>query len=162
MRLEDTPSPARSASGRGGITRRDALAAAGGALAGFGAAPPARAENDYAEQIARFTGGKEPVAGRVALELPELAENGNTVPLAVSIAGPMSAESHVAEILILAPANPNARVARLRFSPHSLPEAATRIRLAESQSVIAIAKMSDGQFFSAIRPIKVTIGGCGG
>jgi sulfur-oxidizing protein SoxY len=68
----------------------------------------------------------------------------------------------VLEILVVAPANPNARVARFRFSPQSLPEAATRIRLAESQNVIAVAKMSDGQFFSAARPIKVTIGGCGG
>jgi sulfur-oxidizing protein SoxY len=145
------------------LNRREALAAAAAFAAGVGAAPsPARASNDYAEQIKAFTGGKEPVEARLKLELPELAENGNTVPLAVSVDGPMSPESHVQEILVVAPANPNARVARFRFSPQSLPEAATRIRLAESQSVIAVAKMSDGTFFSAARPIKVTIGGCGG
>jgi len=143
------------------LNRREALAAGAALAAGIGAAP-ARASNDYAEQIKAFTGGKEPVEARVKLELPELAENGNTVPLAVSLDGPMSPQSHVEEILVVAPANPNARVARFRFSPQSLPEAATRIRLAESQSVIAVAKMSDGTFFSAARPIKVTIGGCGG
>jgi sulfur-oxidizing protein SoxY len=145
------------------LNRRDALGAGVALAAGLGTAPaPARASNDYAEQIRAFTGGKEPVEARLKLELPELAENGNTVPLAVSVEGPASSESHVQEILVVAPANPNARVARFRFSPQSLPEAATRIRLAESQSVIAVAKMSDGTFFSAARPIKVTIGGCGG
>jgi sulfur-oxidizing protein SoxY len=149
------------------LNRREALAAGAALAAGLGtaldAAPaPARASNDYAEQIRAFTGGKEPVEARLKLELPELAENGNTVPLEVSVDGPISPESHVQEILVVAPANPNARVARFRFSPQSLPEAATRIRLAESQSVIAVAKMSDGTFFSASRPIKVTIGGCGG
>jgi sulfur-oxidizing protein SoxY len=63
---------------------------------------------------------------------------------------------------VVAPANPNARVIRFRFSRMSVPEAATRIRLADSQNVIAVAKMSDGTFFSATRQIKVTIGGCGG
>lgn len=145
------------------LTRRQALAAGAGLLAGAGVAAPARAaNNDYAEQIRSFTGGRQPFEGRVKLELPELAENGNTVPLAVSVEGPMTPDSHVQEILVVAPANPNARVARFRFSAQSLPEAATRIRLAESQSVIAVAKMSDGMFFTAVRPIKVTIGGCGG
>jgi len=148
--------------------RREALAAgaasAGLLTTGLGAAP-ARAANDYAEQIKAFTGGKEPVEARVKLELPELAENGNTVPLAVSVdipAIPNSSQSYVEEILVVAPANPNSRVLRFRFSADSVPEAATRIRLAESQNVIAVARMSDGRFFSATRPIKVTIGGCGG
>jgi sulfur-oxidizing protein SoxY len=149
------------------LNRREALTAGVALAAGLGTAVggwprPARASNDYVEQIRAFTGGKEPVEARLKLELPELAENGNTVPLAVSVEGPTSPESHVQEILVVAPANPNARVARFRFSAQSLPEAATRIRLAESQSVIAVAKMSDGTFFAAARPIKVTIGGCGG
>ena len=63
---------------------------------------------------------------------------------------------------MVAPANPNARVIRFRFSPSSVPEASTRIRLAETQNVIAVAKLSDGTFFQAARQIKVTIGGCGG
>src|SRR5262249_20713649 len=136
--------------------------AAAGALAiGVGlAADPARALNDYADQIKEFTGGQTPAEGRMKLELPELAENGNTVPLSVSVDAPVGV--HVQEILVLAPANPNARVIRFRFSLASVPEASTRVRLAETQDVIAVAKLSDGTFLSTLRQIKVTIGGCGG
>jgi sulfur-oxidizing protein SoxY len=148
------------------LNRRQALAGAAGAgigAAGLGfAAGPAVAANDYAEQIKKFTGGKTPIEGRVKLELPELAENGNTVSMAVTVDGPMTATSRLEEILVVAPNNPNARVLRFRFTAMSVPEAATRIRLAESQKVIAVAKMSDGTFFSTSREIKVTIGGCGG
>jgi sulfur-oxidizing protein SoxY len=144
------------------VNRREALAgaAAAGYAIGLGLPLPALA-NDYVEQINAFTGGRKPVEARVRLELPELAENGNTVPMAVAVDGPKT-DSHVEEILIIAPNNPNARVIRFRFSAISVPEAATRIRLAETQNVIAIAKMSDGTFFSGSKEIKVTIGGCGG
>ena len=146
------------------LNRREALTAGAGAFAaGVGlAASPARALNDYADQIDKFTGGKMPVEGGVKLDLPELAENGNTVPLSVAVDGQMGEGVHVQEILVVAPANPNGRVIRFRFSPISVPEASTRIRLAETQDVIAVAKLSDGTFFSASRQIKVTIGGCGG
>jgi sulfur-oxidizing protein SoxY len=146
------------------INRREALTAGAGAVAaGAGLATgPAFALNDYAEQIKAFTGGKTPVEGRVKLELPELAENGNTVPLSVAVEGPLAGDIHVQEILVVAPANPNARVIRFRFSADSVPEASTRIRLAETQNVMAVAKLSDGTFFQATRQIKVTIGGCGG
>jgi sulfur-oxidizing protein SoxY len=146
------------------LNRREALVAGVGAFAaGRGsAAEPDRALNDYAEQIMKFTGGKTPVEGRVKLELPELAENGNTVPLSVAVDTPAGAGIYVQEILVVAPANPNARVIRFRFSSMSVPEASTRVRLAATQDVIAVAKFSDGTFFSASRQIKVTIGGCGG
>lgn len=146
------------------LNRREALAASVGAFAaGVGsAAGPARALNDYAEQITKFTGGKVPLEGRVRLELPELAENGNTVPLSVAVDGAAGDGTYVQEILVVAPANPNARVIRFRFSPLSVPEASTRIRLAATQDVMAVAKLSDGTFVSASRQIKVTIGGCGG
>ena len=144
------------------LNRREALTAGAGAMAASVglAAGPARALNDYADQIKAFTGGRTPVEGRMKLELPELAENGNTVPLSVAVDAPEGAR--VQEILVVAPANPNARVIRFRFSPASLPEASTRIRLAETQDVIAVAKLDDGSFLSVSRQIKVTIGGCGG
>jgi sulfur-oxidizing protein SoxY len=145
------------------MNRREALTAGAGALAAAGlSGSPARATNDYAEQIKAFTGGRTPVEGRMKLELPELAENGNTVPLSVAVDLAAGDGVHVQEILVVAPANPNARVIRFRFSSASVPEASTRIRLAESQDVIAVAKLSDGSFLSASRQIKVTIGGCGG
>jgi len=146
------------------LNRREALTAGAGALAaGLGlAAAPAHALNDYADQIKKFTGGKAPVEGGLKLELPELAENGNTVPLSVTVDGPMGEGTYVQEILVVAPANPNARVIRFRFSPASVPEASTRIRLAETQDVVAVAQLSDGTFRQISRQIKVTIGGCGG
>jgi len=146
------------------FNRREALTAGVGAFAaGLGcAAGPASALNDYADEIKKFTGGKTPVEGRVRLELPELAENGNTVPLSVAVDGLAGQGAHVQEILVVAPANPNARVIRFRFSPASVPEASTRIRLAETQDVVAVAKLSDGTFRQVSRQIKVTIGGCGG
>jgi sulfur-oxidizing protein SoxY len=146
------------------LNRREALAAGVGACAAAleSAAGPARALNDYTQLIAKFTGGKLPVEGRVKLELPELAENGNTVPLSVAVDGSSGEGVYVQEILVVAPANPNARVIRFRFSSMSIPEASTRVRLAETQDVIAVARLSDGTFFSASRQIKVTIGGCGG
>jgi len=146
------------------LNRREALTVGAGAFAATVglAAAPAYALNDYADQIKKFTGGNALVEGRVKLDLPELAENGNTVPMSVAVDGQMNEGTHVQEILVVAPGNPNARVIRFRFSPESVPEASTRIRLAETQDVIAVAKLSDGTFFSASRQIKVTIGGCGG
>ena len=146
------------------LNRREALNVGAGAFAAglASAAGPARALNGYADEIKKFTGGKTPVEGRVKLELPELAENGNTVPLSVAVDGAAGEGAHLEEILVVAPANPNARVIRFRFSAMSVPEASTRIRLAATQDVIAVAKLSDGTFLSVSRQIKVTIGGCGG
>jgi sulfur-oxidizing protein SoxY len=147
-----------------GVNRREALTAGAGAFAASVGltAGPARALNDYAEQIKTFTGGRTPVEGRMKLELPELAENGNTVQLSVAVDVPGGEGVYVQEILVVAPANPNARVIRFRFSRTSVPEASTRVRLAATQDVIAVAKLSDGTFVSTSRQIKVTIGGCGG
>jgi len=99
------------------LNRREALNVGVGAFAAglASAAGPARALNDYAGEIKKFTGGKTPVEGRVKLELPELAENGNTVPLSVAVDGLAGEGAHVQEILVVAPANPNARVIRFRF-----------------------------------------------
>jgi sulfur-oxidizing protein SoxY len=148
------------------MTRRQALAlGAGAALAATASlrfTSAQAAQNDSAELIKKFTGGKEPAKGRVKLDLPEIAENGNTVPMTVTVESPMTKDSHVQEVLIVAAGNPNGGVARFTFTPMSLPEANTRIRLAETQDVIAVAKMSDGSFFMDSKQVKVTIGGCGG
>src|SRR3954462_6807128 len=144
------------------FNRREALALAAGVLA-LGAPQAAYAKNDADEAIKKFTGGKTPVEGKVKLDLPEVAENGNTVPMTVSVESPMSEQSHVTEVLVLADGNPNAGVATFHFSPASgAAEANTRIRLATTQNIIAVAKMNDGSFVMASKQVKVTIGGCGG
>jgi sulfur-oxidizing protein SoxY len=146
------------------FNRREALAIGAGALAAFGGtAGLAFAKNDSDDLIKKFTGGKSPQQGRVKLDLPEIAENGNTVPMTVSVESPMTEQSYVSDVLVVADGNPNAGVVTFHFSPASgAAEANTRIRLATSQNIIAVAKMNDGSFFMASRPVKVTIGGCGG
>jgi sulfur-oxidizing protein SoxY len=147
-----------------GINRRRVLAGSAGALAiaAFGVAP-AQAANNAQDLIKAFTGGKQITEGKVKLDLPEIAENGNTVPMTVTVESPMSEQSHVTEVLVLADGNPNAGVATFHFSPASgVAEANTRIRLASTQNIIAVAKMNDGSFVMAVKQVKVTIGGCGG
>ena len=83
--------------------------------------------------------------------------------MTVSVESPMSEQSYVTEVLVVGDGNPNAGMATFHFSPASgAAEANTRIRLAASQNIIAVAKMNDGSFFTATKPVKVTIGGCGG
>src|SRR5215813_11638267 len=120
------------------LNRREALNVGVGVFAaGLVSSPgPARALNVYADQIKKFTGGKTPVEGRVKLELPELAENGNTVPLSVAVLPGEGA--YVQEVLVVARATPSARVIRFRFSALSVPEASTRSRLAATQDVVAV------------------------
>lgn len=140
------------------------LGAGAAAIAALGIpGGPAYAKNDYEEVIAKFTGGKTPTPGKVKLDLPEIAENGNTVPMTVSVESPMTPQSHVTDVLVVTDGNPRAGVATFHFSPASgIAEANTRIRLATSQNIIAVAKMNDGNFFTASKAVKVTIGGCGG
>jgi sulfur-oxidizing protein SoxY len=147
------------------IFNRREMLALGAGMAGvvaFGA-PQALAKNDSEEAIKKFTGGKAPTQGKIKLDLPEIAENGNTVPMTVTVESPMTAQSHVTDVLVLASENPRSGVATFHFTPASgVAEANTRIRLASTQDVIAVAKMSDGSFFMASKQVKVTIGGCGG
>jgi sulfur-oxidizing protein SoxY len=147
-----------------GTRRRIILGGAGVLVAAAAGVSPGRAAtNDFAERLQAFTGGAVPERGRVMLELPEVAENGNTVPMTVTVESPMTAEDYCETVLVLADGNPNAPVATLRFTPASgRAEVNTRIRLAASQTVVAVARMSDGRYFVDERPIIVTVGGCVG
>ena len=101
--------------------------------------------------------------GRISLDLPEIAENGNTVPLTIEVESPMTEDDYVKAVYVFAEGNPLPEVATMRFTPRSGEAvASTRIRLAKTQKVRAVAEMSDGSIFSASREVKVTIGGCGG
>ncbi|MBO9425921.1 thiosulfate oxidation carrier protein SoxY [Labrenzia sp. R4_1] len=147
------------------ITRRQALGLTAGAAAFLTFAPrisfAATAETDAA--IKAFTGGATPTVGTVSLDTPEIAENGNTVPVGVTVDSPMTEDSYVESVLILADGNPSPAVATFHFTAMSgAAEAKTRIRLAKTQNVIAVAKMNDGSTFMDTKEVKVTIGGCGG
>lgn len=113
------------------------------------------------EAIAAFTGGAPITEGRVTLEIPLLVENGNSVPLLVRVDSPMTEADHVAEVAIFNEVNPLPDTVRFRFTSQSgLAEAETRIRLNGTQSVHAIARMSDGTFWSAATDVIVTAPAC--
>ena len=138
------------------LTRRKILAIGSGTLAcaGLTGLPAFASLTDDA--IATLTGGAELGSGAITLTAPEIAENGNTVPIAVDAPG-------AAEITLFADGNPVPNVATFKFGPLSASRSAsTRIRLATTQNVVAVAKMEDGSFQMAKANVKVTIGGCGG
>ena len=119
--------------------------------------------DEAAAQLAEFAGGATATEGTIKLTTPEIAENGNTVPISVSVDSPMTEESYVESVMIVAEGNPNPTVATFHFTPASgVAKASTRMRLAKTQNVIAMAKMNDGSVFTDTRNVKVTIGGCGG
>ena len=118
---------------------------------------------EAADQIAKFTGGKIAEQGKISIELPEIAENGNTVPLQITVDSPMTADNYVSDVMVVSEGNPNPGVVTFHFSPMSgKAEAATRIRLAATQNIVVVAKTSKGDFFIGQKLVKVTIGGCGG
>lgn len=121
------------------------------------------AVEDAAKSMADFAGGKEPQTGKITLTAPEIAENGNTVPITIEVDSAMTDGDLVESVLILAEDNPAPEVATFHFTALSgAAVATTRIRLAKTQSVIALAKMADGSVYMDKKIVKVTIGGCGG
>jgi sulfur-oxidizing protein SoxY len=136
------------------FTRRETLAL--GAGAALMTVLPFRANAAVDDLIAEFTGGAAVADGGIDLTAPEIAENGNTVPIAVSAAG-------ASAVMVLAAGNPTPPVCTFKFGPLAGSQSAsTRIRLAGTQDVIAVARMADGSFARALKTVKVTIGGCGG
>ncbi|MFV1531477.1 MULTISPECIES: thiosulfate oxidation carrier protein SoxY [unclassified Phaeobacter] len=136
------------------FSRRDTLGL------GLGAAAltmlPLRVVAAAEDRIAEFTGGADMADTGLTLTAPEIAENGNTVPIEVDAPG-------ASAIIILATGNPTPGVATFTFGPLAASQsAATRIRLAGTQDIVAVAKMADGSFAKASATVKVTIGGCGG
>ncbi len=149
------------------VTRRSALAVGAGgivfAMFGASARKASATPEDTAAIIKEFTGGTDPVMEGISLTTPEIAENGNTVPISVSVDSAMTDDDNVKSVIILAEGNPRAEVIRFNFSlANGVAAAKTRIRLAKTQNVVAVAKMGDGSIRMASNQVKVTIGGCGG
>ena len=141
------------------------LTGAGGVALAVGQLAPSAAraaKSDVAQAIRELTGGRQPAAGKIRIDLPEIAEYGDAVPLSVEVDSPMTAESYISAIHIFAEENPLPRVATFRFTPMSgKAHVSTRIRLAKTQNVVAVAEASSGEVYMAKRAVKVTVGGCG-
>ena len=153
------------------LDRRTFLLTAGTATALLGVlhrVPGAQAETSAAES-AEFKAALAAVVGKgvardsgLTLDLPEAVENGDYVPVALSVDSPMTAESHVKAVHILSTANPRAAVATFRFTALSGKAAVTsRMRLAKTQDVVAVAELSDGSVLITRRKVDVKVGGCG-
>ncbi len=144
------------------IPRRHVLVA-GAALAAW---QPARAQlsGDPAamqKALLTFTGGRTPSNGRVQLELAPLVENGNTVPVSVRVASAMTAADHVRRIALFTERNPQPEVAVFNLSLFSgRAEVATRMRLATSQRVVALAELQDGSYWQHTLDVVVTLAAC--
>ena len=133
------------------LSRRGTLALGAGWLAASIVDLPALAlPADADAEIAKFTGGKGAEPGAISIDLPEIAENGNTVPLAIVVDHPMTAENYVSDILVVSDGNPFPGIAKFHLTPMSgRAEAATRIRLASTENVIVVAKTSGGRLYTA-------------
>ena len=102
-----------------------------------------------------------PRRGRVKLELPVLADNGNSVPMKVSVESPMTEADHVKSVRLLSERNPEREMAVFYFGPRSgAAEVTSRVRLAGSQVVTAIAEMSDGSQWMDTAHVQVTLSAC--
>ena len=108
-----------------------------------------------------FTGGLTPQVGRVVLVLPPLVENGNAVPVTVTVDSPMTKDDHVTTLALFNERNPLPDIAQFTFGPRSgTARVSTRIRLGETQNIIAIARMNDGSFWSSSVEVIVTLPAC--
>ena len=139
--------------------------AAAAATAFFGVSGRALASmEDVDKMIAEFgDGAVSEEAGPLQLTTPEIAENGNSVPVSFAVDSPMTDDEYVVSVMIMASDNPSPDVATFHFTPASgLAKASTRMRLARTQDVVAVAKTNSGQLFKVSNNVKVTIGGCGG
>ncbi len=151
MRRHDRPGAARR--------RLLKLGVGLGTLAAWPAARGAASELDAA--LKAFSGGAPLTAGRVRLEIALLIENGNAVPVTVNVESPMTAADHVRRIALFNERNPQRDVAVFTLGPRAgKASVSTRIRLATSQRLVAVAQMSDGTFWQDGADVIVTLAAC--
>jgi sulfur-oxidizing protein SoxY len=148
-------------------TRRRFLKVAGSAAA-MGALPlavsvrPVEATPEtMASAIRNVTGGAAVQNGKVKLDIPPLVENGNSVPMVVSVTSPMTANDYVKSIHVFNEKNPQPNLGNFYLTPRNgRAQVSTRVRLADSQKIIAIAKLSDGSLWSTTAEVVVTLAAC--
>ncbi len=145
-------------------SRRHALQA-GAAVIGWVSVQPALAQtvlpDELAAAVRQHTGGAPVQTGKVLLDIARLVDNGNTVPVSVSVDSPMTAANHVLSIAIFNERNPQREVAQFTLGPRAgKAQVATRIRLATTQKLVAVAKLSDGSYWQHQVDVLVTLAAC--
>jgi len=145
------------------MDRREALKAAGAGVLALGFASTAHATPEAAaEALSKLAGSAGSMSDKVTISLPEIAENGATVPVGISVDSAQTADSYVKHIHVLAEGNPSPETISFNLTATGKAEVNTRIRLGKTQNVVVAAVMSDGSVMTAKKEVKVTIGGCGG
>jgi sulfur-oxidizing protein SoxY len=148
---------------RTGATRREMLLTG---AAGIGAAliriEPAAATPETMQRAIRQVVGEAPVKkGKVTIDVPALVENGNSVALTIEVASPMTAKDHVKAIHVFNEKNPQPNVLSAHLGPRAgRARITTRFRLADTQTIVALAELSDGTFWSASADVIVTLQAC--
>ena len=142
-------------------TRRTVLTAIGGAGLALAVRPAQATPETMKSAIRQVLGEAAVKPGRIKIALPPLVENGNTVAMAVSVDSPMTANDHVRAIHVFTEKNPQPNIISAKLGPRSgKAEIQTRVRLADTQTVVAICEMSDGSFWSDTADVIVTLGAC--
>ena len=144
------------------FTRRRLLQAGGAALVLLQVKPAAATPEHMAAAITRAYGDRRIMPGRVKIDIPQIAENGNVVPIAITVDSPMRADDYVKQIRLFSEHNPLPDIVEFELGPHNgKAHVSTRIRLAKSQIVLAVATLNDDTLWSAQAIIEVTVSGCG-
>jgi sulfur-oxidizing protein SoxY len=142
-------------------TRRKILGAGAGLGTWVLVRPAAAAPDELAAAINTFTGGAPAGTGKIKLDVAKLVDNGNAVPITITVDSPMTADNHVTAIAVFNERNPQRDVARFTLGPRTgKPVVSTRIRLATSQKLVAVAGLSDGSFWSHSVDVVVTLAAC--
>ncbi len=151
------PSPVTSPD----LSRRRVLQGAAALGAWVQITPASASSDELAAAVAGYTGGAPVQRGKVRLDIAELVDNGNVVPLSVTVDSPMTASDHVRAIAIFNEKNPQREVVKFTLGPRAgKASVSTRIRLATSQQLVAVAHLSDGSYWSHTVNVIVTLAAC--
>ena len=146
-------------------SRRDTLRLAAASAAALVVAPRLACADVKAveAEIRKLYADRKIETGRIKLDVPQIAENGLVVPINLEVESPMTDTDYVKSVHVYADGNPLPGILSYTFTPAcGKASAAARMRLAQTQNIVAVAEMSDGKLFTAKSEVKVTIGGCGG
>lgn len=144
------------------LTRRRLLLTGGAAIVLLHVTPVAATPENMAAAIKRTYGDRRIMPGRVKIDIPQIAENGNVVPITIAVDSPMSTDDYVKTIHLFSEHNPLPDIVEFELGPHNgKARVSTRIRLAKSQIVLAVATLNDATLWSAQAIVEVTVSGCG-
>lgn len=151
----------KSFNGSADLSRRGALAAGAAALTALIVRPAQATTATMQAAMREFAGGAAVSQGRVKMDIPPLVENGNSVPLTIAVESPMTDEDFVRTIALFNERNPQPNIGTFHLSPRAgRAFVSTRIRLGDSQTIVAIAQLNDGTFWSGSAELIVTLPAC--